>query len=349
MNAHTETARRGTTPSGTAPTAPARRRRGVLALLPALDWHEQQPTWRAARPSVIAGALARAHSRPTGNWYVLAASRELRQGRALGRTVAGTEVVAWREPSGTVVSGPGACPHLGAPLCDGAVDGGRLVCRWHGLSLDGGGMPGWTPFPSCDDGVLLWVRLDGPGGEAPLPRPLLPPRPAAPTLDAVAALTGRCESEDVVANRLDPWHGAWFHPYAFTRLTVVEEPRPESGDRFVVDVAYRLTRRAAVPVRAEFTAPGPRTVVMRILDGEGATSSVETHATPLTAPGSARPRTAVTEALLATSDRPGFAAARFAAPLLRPLMRRAAERLWRDDLAYAERRWQLRSEGRFPG
>ena len=32
-----------------------------------------------------------------------------------------------------------------------------------------------------------------------------------------------------------------------------------------------------------------------------------------------------------------------AAPLLRPLMRRAATRLWRDDLAYAERRYALRS------
>ncbi|MZE69839.1 DUF5914 domain-containing protein, partial [Streptomyces sp. SID5789] len=37
------------------------------------------------------------------------------------------------------------------------------------------------------------------------------------------------------------------------------------------------------------------------------------------------------------------------APVLRPLMRRTAGRLWRDDLAYAERRWALRSTGRFPG
>ncbi|WP_234388351.1 DUF5914 domain-containing protein, partial [Streptomyces scabiei] len=44
-----------------------------------------------------------------------------------------------------------------------------------------------------------------------------------------------------------------------------------------------------------------------------------------------------------------FAVARRAAPLLRPLMRAAAGRLWRDDLAYAERRWHLRSTGRFPG
>ncbi|MGG7613269.1 DUF5914 domain-containing protein, partial [Streptomyces sp. ZG43] len=41
--------------------------------------------------------------------------------------------------------------------------------------------------------------------------------------------------------------------------------------------------------------------------------------------------------------------ARRAAPLLRPFMRATAARLWRDDLAYAERRWALRAAGRFPG
>ncbi|MFJ3908184.1 DUF5914 domain-containing protein [Streptomyces vinaceus] len=30
-------------------------------------------------------------------------------------------------------------------------------------------------------------------------------------------------------------------------------------------------------------------------------------------------------------------------------MRTAAARLWRDDRAYAERRWHLRSTRRFPG
>ncbi|WP_249044318.1 DUF5914 domain-containing protein, partial [Crossiella equi] len=99
-----------------------------------------------------------------------------------------------------------------------------------------------------------------------------------------------------------------------------------------------------VPVLAEFTCPEPRTVVMHIVAGEGLGSVVETHATPLRAG-----RTAVVEATIAQSDRPGFAAARLAAPLVRPVMRWAAKRLWRDDLAYAERRYALRTTGRFPG
>jgi hypothetical protein len=339
-------------PAGRPAGRPGQRRvwRSPLRRLPASAWERQQPTWQAARPSVIADALKRSAVRPSGNWYVVASSREVPRGRPVGRTVAGVELVVWRGRDGSLRVAPGACPHLGAPLSEAALCGGRLVCRWHGLALGDEGLGGWRLFPAHDDGVLAWVRLDGVGGERPTPLPVLPPRPdPARTLAAVATLVGGCEPEDVVANRLDPWHGSWFHPYAFTRLTVVEEPDPDDGDRFLVDVVYRLTGRMGVPVRAAFTAPEPRTVVMHILDGEGATSVVETHATPLTAPGDPRPRTAVIEAVLATSGRRGFALARRTAPLLRPVMRRAAERLWRDDLAYAERRWLLRGTGRFPG
>lgn len=104
-----------------------------------------------------------------------------------------------------------------------------------------------------------------------------------------------------------------------------------------------------MPVTARFTAPEPRTVVMHIVAGEGRGSVVETHATPLGPDDRGRPRTAVVEAIVATSRRPGFALARAAAPALRPLMRAAAGRLWRDDMAYAERRWELRNSGRHPG
>ncbi|WP_250400141.1 DUF5914 domain-containing protein [Streptomyces cellostaticus] len=324
---------------------PLRLRRDPVA------WERQRPTWRDARPALIADALKRAQQRPSGNWYVVGASRDLVRDRPLARTVAGQEVVLWRDARGRPVAGPGICPHLGAPLRDSPVRCGTLVCHWHGLALDGGAFGGWEPWPAHDDGVLLWVRLDDVGGEEPAPRPPVPERPAVDgALTAVYSGQGVCEPADVVANRLDPWHGAWFHPYSFVDLTVVDSPgRGEGEDAFTVDVSFKVAGRLVVPVRAVFTAPGPRTVVMRITGGEGEGSVVETHATPLGPDGRGRPRTAVVEAVVATSERPGFAVARRSAPLLRPVMRFAAGRLWRDDLAYAERRWELRSTGRFPG
>ncbi|WP_030769917.1 DUF5914 domain-containing protein [Streptomyces sp. NRRL F-2664] len=316
-----------------------------------VPWDRQRPTWRDARPSLIASALKRAQARPSGNWYVVGAASDLDDSRPLARTVAGREVVVWRGSGGRLQAGPGVCPHLGAPLADSPVRCGTLVCHWHGLALDGSAFGGWEPFPAFDDGVLLWVRLDEVGGEEPLEAPVVPERPSpAHALSAVYEGTGVCEPEDVIANRLDPWHGAWLHPYSFVDLTVLGSPGGvDSPDRLDVEVSFKVAGRLVVPVRATFTAPGPRTVIMRITEGEGAGSTVETHATPLAPDERGRPRTAVIEAVVAASDRPGFAFVRRAAPLLRPLMRTTAARLWRDDLAYAERRWQLRSTARFPG
>ncbi|MFI9063832.1 DUF5914 domain-containing protein [Streptomyces sp. NPDC053429] len=336
----------------------ARRARPLLSLRrKPVPWDRQRPTWRDAKPGVIAQALKRAQARPSGNWFVVGASAGLREDRPLARTVAGREVVVWRGADGRLLAGPGVCPHLGAPLADSPVRCGTLVCHWHGLALDGTPFAGWEPLPVFDDGVLVWARLDEVGGEEPLASPVVPVRPAgARGVTAVYEGTGVCEPEDVVANRLDPWHGAWFHPYSFVDLTVVGSPgevrtddRCRDDDRFTVDVSFKVAGRLVVPVRAVFTAPEPRTVVMRITEGEGAGSVVETHATPFGPDERGRPRTAVTEVVVATSDRPGFAFVRRAAPLLRLVMRTAAARLWRDDLAYAERRWQLRSTGRFPG
>ncbi|MFC9931801.1 DUF5914 domain-containing protein [Streptomyces sp. NPDC127190] len=314
-----------------------------------VPWDRQRPTWREAKPALIAQALKRAEARASGNWYVVGASAAVRRDRPLARTVAGEEVVVWPTADGRLVGGPGMCPHLGAPLRDSPVRCGALVCQWHGLALDGRPYAGWTPLPVHDDGVLVWVRLDAAGGETPTDSPVVPPRPERErALTAVYTGTGVCEPEDVLANRLDPWHGAWFHPYSFVDLTVVGTPE-DGDDALTVDVSFKVAGRLVVPVRAVFTAPGPRTVVMRITRGEGEGSVVETHATPLGADEHGRPRTAVVEAVLAASDRRGFVVARRAAPLLRPLMRAASGRLWRDDLAYAERRWELRSTGRFPG
>jgi hypothetical protein len=313
-----------------------------LQLITPASWTGQRPTYRDAQPAIIDAALQRSQRRPTGNWYVLAESRSLRTGRPLGTQVAGIELVAWRGRDNEVCVGPRSCPHLGADLATATVHCGALICRWHGLSIDGGFQEfGWKTFPSHDDGVLTWVRLDAAGGETPRDQPVMSARPGGDIMAAATRLVGVCEPADIIANRLDPWHGAWFHPYSFTRLDVLTTPTEES-DRFLVAVTFRLGR-FGVPVVAEFSSPQARSIVMRIVDGEGAGSVVETHATPLGLGSDGRPRTAVIEAVIAQSDRTGFKRALTAAPLITPLMRYAAAKLWRDDLAYAERRYQIRA------
>ena len=312
-----------------------------LQPVPPHPWKQQTPTYQDADPGLIGEALRRSQHRPSGNWYVLAASRDVHNDRPYGGTIDGIELVAWRDRDGDLHVGPGACPHLGAPLSTAVVDCDGLRCRWHGLLLEPQGRRGWSPFPCYDDGVLAWVRLDGLGGETPLDRPVMSARPPHPRISAVATVIGVCEPVDIIANRLDPWHGAWFHPYSFTHLDVVSTP-DDTDDRFVVTVTFRVVGSLGAPSTAEFTSPDPRTIVMRIIEGEGTGSVVETHATPMGLGPDGRPRTAIVEAVVAHSPRPGFRFARRAEPAFRPLMRHAAARLWRDDLAYAERRYQRR-------
>ena len=317
-----------------------------MKVLPKIDWAGQTPTYQQAEPTLIDAALQRAHARPSGNWFVFAASSDVRADRPFAATVAGIEIVAWRDEQAGLHVGPATCPHLGADLSTGTVQCGGLICPWHGLRLSGGREFGWKPLPAHDDGVLVWVRLDKVGGEDPLDSPVLSARPSGPRLAAVTRVEGVCEPRDIIANRLDPWHGAWFHPYSFAQLNVLSAPpvdADEDSDVFTVAVTFHLGR-IGMPVITQFSVPEPRTVVMHIVEGEGVGSVVETHATPIGPGPDGRPRTAVIEAVIAQSDRTGFQLSLLGAPLLRPLMKLGAARLWRDDLAYAERRYALRAK-----
>ena len=304
-------------------------------------------TWKLARPSRIGKSLTVSQAQNSGGWFVAGVSGDVGGTESVARTVAGREVVLWRNAEGGLVAGPGACPHLGALLDRCPVIEGTMYCRWHGLALTPAGDRTWSPYRALDDGVLLWVGMPT-QGEPATDRPNLAPRPrAAGSVAAVVSEPGICEPQDVIANRLDPWHGAWFHPYAFSHLVVDDDASDEHT--LVVDVTFRLSRTWGVPVRAEFSCPDARTIVMRITEGEGAGSVVETHATPLGVDAEGRPLTMITEATIAYSDRPGFKVASWLSPLLKPGIRRTARKLWVDDLAYAERRYALRQRGEFPG
>jgi Domain of unknown function (DUF5914)/Rieske [2Fe-2S] domain len=289
----------------------------------------EAPDWVQANPARIERALARALALPSGGWYAVDDAAKI--GRAPARyVIEGQEWVLWRAQDGALRAAPGACPHMGASLACARVRGDNLVCPWHGLELGDGPHGRWRPLTAHDDGVLAWVQL---GQTGLTPAPILAPRPAT-ALCGVIRMEADCDPGDILANRLDPWHGAHYHPHSFGRLKVLEE----RDDRLLVRVAYRVVGPLAVEVDATFHCPDPRTIVMTIVGGEGTGSVVETHATPI-GPG----RTAVIEATLASSERPGFRHALKLARWLRPAINARAARLWVEDIAYAERRYQLRA------
>jgi hypothetical protein len=299
------------------------------SLAPLASPERELPDWTQARLPSIRAALGRARALPSGGWHVVDASRRITSRPAFYQ-IDGREVVAWRSARG-VHLGPNACPHMGAPLSAGRGEQGELVCPWHGLRLGEHGQGQWQLFSAHDDGLLTWVRLGPPDPATPLP--VLAPRPTR-AVDAVIRVIAQADPEDVIANRLDPWHGVHFHPHSFARLRVLSD----EGGVITLRVAFRVLGPLCVEVDATFHCPEPNTIVMTIIAGDGQGSVVETHATPI-APG----YSAIVEATLATSDRPGFALAIRGASLLRPLVERAARRLWVEDSAYAERTRFLRT------
>ncbi len=306
--------------------------------LPSLEGRElpggQRPDWVQCDEAFILRALDRARAREGGGWVVVDASRMITP-KPRRVDLVGQDWVVWRTADGVVLA-PNACPHMGAPLCQGPKDGDKVVCPWHGLRLGARGHGAWQPAPVYDDGVLVWARLLS--DEAPTDRPVVPTRPAR-FLDGVIRTEARCEPEDVVANRLDPWHGVHFHPHSFATLKMLAVDE----DLLELRVAFRILGPLAMEVDCTFHAPTRRSIVMTIVAGDGVGSVVETHASPI-GPG----RSALCEATLAWSDRIGFPYMYAIRDLVRPFIEARARRLWAEDVDYAERRYELRQRA-LPG
>jgi len=288
----------------------------------------ERPDWQQAAPVWIDKALAYSQSLPSGGWYVVDSSEQIGT-KPRPYRICGEDWVAWRH-QGEVRFAPASCPHLGADLACADVVEGKLRCPWHGLLLGADGHGKWRLQPTFDDGTLVWVQLGDDADDKP---PRLAPRPAV-SIDGVIRQEAVCEPEDVIANRLDPWHGVHFHPHSFTRLKILEM----TPEIITIRVAYRVIGPICVEVDATFHCPDPRTIVMTIIAGDGKGSVVSTHATPIEAG-----RTAVVEATFATSERVGFRYARLASGITKKFIEARARRLWVEDAEYAERRYKVRA------
>ncbi|MEB3187690.1 MAG: aromatic ring-hydroxylating dioxygenase subunit alpha [bacterium] len=129
-------------------------------------------------------------------WYLVGRIPDLRRGRTASITVMDVRIALYRDTTGRVVALEDRCPHVGAQLSLGKVQGDCLSCPFHGWTFDQAGacvdipsMGAPTPalrnltvrsFPVHEAAGLLWLfmRSDAsiePDEPAPVPPELLDP------------------------------------------------------------------------------------------------------------------------------------------------------------------------------
>ncbi len=115
-------------------------------------------------------------------WYVACTPDEI-ESKPLGRQICGERMAFFRGENGKVNAVEDFCPHRGAALSLGFVQGDNLVCGYHGLAMGGdgkpasmpmqrvGGFPGVKCYPVIERGNFIWVW---PGDPAQADAALLP-------------------------------------------------------------------------------------------------------------------------------------------------------------------------------
>ena len=115
-------------------------------------------------------------------WYVAALDHELIDGKLLGRMLLGEHVLLYRGESGKVIALNDRCPHRGAKLSRGRLEGDAVRCMYHGIKYDGAGkcvqIPGQDmippklrvrTYPVVERSHFIWVWM----GEAAKADPAL--------------------------------------------------------------------------------------------------------------------------------------------------------------------------------
>jgi phenylpropionate dioxygenase-like ring-hydroxylating dioxygenase large terminal subunit len=176
-------------------------------------------------------------------WYWVLRSDALGRGRAAAVTLMGRDLVVYRGQDGAVAALDAYCPHMGAHLAEGTVEGSTIRCLFHrwryaadGRCVEIPSLGGDPPFavrarawPVAERYGLVWLWT----GDAPR-RPL----PCVPELEDVecdTALGSRfekdCHPHVVLINAIDEHHFNSVH-HLPVRLSMRPEVVHESCIRF---------------------------------------------------------------------------------------------------------------------
>jgi len=196
-------------------------------------------------------------------WWVAGFSTEIRR-ELLGRWLLDTPVLLYRTEDGRVVALENRCPHRGAPLSRGTLQGDHVQCGYHGFTFGADGACVRVPsmksppaavrvrtFPVIEQWPFVWVYLGDPARIEDVPPPH---RLEWATDTSFATVHGRL---DVAANYmllkenvLDLTHFGFVHASTFKITDWVDPPScTTEGD--VTSYHQSFKRSPLPPVFAE--------------------------------------------------------------------------------------------------
>lgn len=156
--------------------------------------------------------------RAAEGWYWLLRSDEVRRGRVVAAELFGRKLAVWRGADGRVRALDAFCPHMGAHLAEGSVEGNELRCFFHAWRFDGDGrctdMPALgsaPPIQACTRsyalgekyGLIWFWNGDGAPGALPFV-------PELGETEVASVLANRfskpCHPHVVLINAIDEHH-----------------------------------------------------------------------------------------------------------------------------------------------
>ena len=187
-----------------------------------------------------------------GLWYIIAKSSDVKSGRPYPVKALNRNLVLWRATDGAIKCIEDYCPHRGAKLSAGRVEGDHVACRYHGAELDGKGVVQRVPaYPNCAlegrkavDAYDVFESNDAvfaffPSAERPTAT--APTLPYELTNNEYATFlttsVWRCNYRYALENVADPMHGPYLHGDTFTLSGGVKQDEVElttEEDGFIV-------------------------------------------------------------------------------------------------------------------
>jgi phenylpropionate dioxygenase-like ring-hydroxylating dioxygenase large terminal subunit len=212
-------------------------------------------------------------------WLPVCRSSDVRPGRVRAERFAWYRLALFRDERGEVRAVEDRCPHRGVPLSLGECVQGRLVCAYHGLTLDGDGRFGnlcVRTFAAREHLGMVWVYAGEPASAAKALLPDFHPFGSRETVDTILGLEMRTHWSLVLDNGVDLTHDHLHRkqPFFFKVLSLCGVTEKDGH----IEVAYHarlrneFNRRREGPIRIRISGH----LVRLDFDGQPVVHSVMT-------------------------------------------------------------------------